>query len=94
MKLETYNVTIETLDGSFITDRTGKSKVKGIVHQKPRVGFAYYCVFYNEGEAIHPDSPSPGVAINVDHVENIGNEYRITDRDGRKFKVVLEENNG
>lgn len=77
---------IETLDGSVITPRTGKNRCVGICSQLP-AHKAYLLIHY-----LNEDCESPGVALNTNQVEQMGNEYNFVDAENRPFKItVLDE---
>lgn len=87
-----YKVELEALDGKPITERTGKAKVTGVAASKP-IPRWNFIVMYDKDQAEHPTDPSPGVAVASEIVEHIGNEYRITDVDGRTFRAILNKEN-
>ena len=72
-------VELEALDNKFITPRTEKSKVNATVPAIPQEND--YAIFMYENEPC----PSPGVAIEINCLERLGNEYKFYDSSHRPF---------
>lgn len=85
--MDSYKVEIISEDNKPITERTGSIRAIGTTtYPKPIVGLPFI-VMYDPGQASHPTNPSPGISSWPAFVEQIGNEFRYKDEQGRAFRV-------
>lgn len=82
-----HSVEVEAMDGKPITERTGVSRVRGKTNMSKPVKGQPFVVMYDEGEAKHETSPSPGMISFPDMIESMDKEHRYHDEVGRPFKV-------
>lgn len=79
-------VELESLDGKVITTRTGKTKVVAEATHLPIEGMKQSFIYVNE------DCESPGVHIETNGIEQIGNEIKFFDYEKRPFKIKILSN--
>lgn len=80
-----YKVTISTLDGQHITPRTGKSECTAITSSLPMNGNYQHFIYHQEY------CESTGVAIYIQNLERINDEYLLSDFKKRQFKIKIIE---
>lgn len=76
-------VKLEALDNKVITPRTGKTLVIGEIPYLPQEGRRLTCLYLNE------DCESPGVNIETNGIERIGDQIKFYDYEQRPFKITL-----
>lgn len=77
------NVELQALDNNPITPRTGKGKVTAQMTHLPIEGNQQNFIYVNE------DCESPGVRIETNGIERLGNELKFYDYENRAFKITL-----
>lgn len=80
MKLK---IKLESLDGQVITPRTGKTSVIAEITRLPIEGWKTTALYLNE------DCESPGVSVETNNVERLGNEIKFYDCRNRPFMITL-----
>ena len=76
-------VELESLDNKVITPRTGKTKVIAETTHLPIEGKRQSFIYLNE------DCESPGVYIETNGIEQMGNEIKFFDYEKRPFKLKV-----
>lgn len=76
-------VELEALDNKVITPRTGKTKVIAEIIHLPIEGKLLSFIYLNE------KCESPGVIIETNSVERIGDEIKFFDYEKRPFKIKI-----
>jgi hypothetical protein len=81
--MNTIKIVMEALDSNPITPRTGKAKVKAEIPSFPEEGKKLFCFYRDE------DCESPGVHIETNGIEQMGNEIKFYNYEKRAFKITL-----
>jgi hypothetical protein len=78
-----YKVIIESLDQKVITPRTGRTRCEAVTAELPEEdGFIY---LYYTDQSIE----SPGVRISIHGLEQLGDQYKFHDYEGRPFRMTV-----